>query len=333
MTNLKDVQMVSEETSHFLGRTQASHRRLILKSIKNLEKDMINSVKQLQAAPKGGKVEGLKVNLKQTQAVHKEVINIVDKQYNSAVKKIVGDFDEVSKHIQKSYKSLGESAKFTGIDRTMIDTLKNDTYEQFRGFGVDAQDRVSRAMYDTVIAKGNFSDLVDNIKGILAPSKDIRGRSMSAYADQYAFDSVMNFHNKVNVSKAEDLGMNDFLYVGDIIATTRSFCGGRAGGVYTKEQIESWTHNWTGKAGPAMTYRGGYRCRHHWRPVRKEWMGGKDRIDIADWNLEQIKKGVGGGSIKGVSGRVPQCKVGRARIIIKPKRSVKNAAGYIKPCQ
>lgn len=332
MTDLRDVQAASEETSHFLGRTQASHRRLVLGSIKKLESDMINTIKGLQAAPKGGKVEGLKVNLKQTQAIHKELINLVGGQYNASIRAMVNDFDGISKHIERSYKSLGESAKFTGIDRKMMSTLKNDTYKQFRQFGVDAQDAVSRAMYDTVISNGNYSDLVNTVKGILSPHKDSRGRSMASRADQFAFDSVMNFHNKVNVSKAEDLGMNEFLYVGDIIATTRSFCAGRAGGVYSREEIESWTFSWAGKAGPAMIYCGGYRCRHHWRPVRKEWMGGKERIDIADWNLEQIKKGTGR-SIKNVSGSIRQCKVGRRRIITKPKQSIKGVPGYIPPCQ
>lgn len=333
MTNLRDVQAVSEETSHFLGRTQASHRNLILGSIKKLESDMINSIKRLQVNSKTGKVDGLKVNLKQTQAIHKDLINAVGTQYNTSVRRMVGDFDNISNHIEKSYQSLGEAAKFTGIDKKMISTLKDGSYEQYRQFGVDAQDAVSKAMYDTVISNGSYSDLVNTVKGILAPHKDSRGRSMASRADQYSFDSVMNFHNKVNVSKAEDLGMNDFLYVGDIIATTRSFCAARAGRVYTKEEIESWTFGWTGKAGPPMVYRGGYRCRHHWRPIRKEWMGGRERVDIADWNLEQIKKTAGGGSVKKVSGRIPHCKVGRGRIVVKPEQSIKGIPGYLPPCQ
>lgn len=332
MTDLRDVQAASEETSHFLGRTQASHRRLVLGSIKKLESDMINTIGRLQAAPKGGKVEGLKVNLKQTQAIHKELIGLVGGQYDTSIKRLVNDFDGISKHIEKSYKSLGESAKFTGIDKRMISTLKNDTYEQFREFGTAAQEAVSRAMYDAVISNGDFSDLVNTVKGILSPHKDSRGKSMASRADQLASDSIMNFHNKVNTSKAEDLGITDFLYVGDIIETTRSFCAGRAGGVYSREEIESWTFNWTGKAGPAMIYCGGYRCRHHWRPVRKEWMGGKERVDIADWNLEQIKKGTGR-SIKNVSGQIQPCKVGRRRITTKPKQSIKRIPGYIPSCQ
>lgn len=329
MTDINDIQAASEATSQFLGRAQASHRKMISRSIKKLERDMLCTIKGLQTAPRGGKLKGLKVNLKQTQQIHKDLINIVDKQYNTVARKIVNDFDGISKHIEKSYRSLGEAAKFTGIDQKMMDVLKNDTYEQFKEFGTAAQDRMSRAMYDNVIAKGNFADLAATIGGILSPHKNVAGKSMALYADQYAFDSVMNFHNKVNISKAEDLGMEHFLYVGDIMATTRSFCSRRAGGVYTREQIESWTHNWTGKAGPAMTYRGGYRCRHHWRPIRPEWMGGRDRVDIGDWNLEQMGKGFRG-SVKNVAGKVPPCSA-RSRMPL--KRSVSGVGGYIPSCR
>jgi gas vesicle protein len=329
MVDIRDVQAASEETSQFLGRTQASHQRLILNSIRKLEGSMIDAIRGLQTAPKGGKVEGLRINLKQAQGIHKDLINIVDKQYNTVTRRMVNDFDSISKHIEQSYRSLGEAAKFTGIDREMIDTLKNDTYEQFKEFGTMAQDRASRAMYDTVISQGKFSDLVATIGGILSPHKNVAGKSMASYADQYAFDSVMNFHNKVNISKAEDLDMEHFLYVGDIIATTRSFCSMRAGRVYTREQIESWTHNWTGKAGPAMTYRGGYRCRHHWRPIRPEWMGGRDRVDIGDWNLEQIGKKFKG-SVKNVAGKISPCSaISRAPL----KRSVNGVGGYVPSCR
>ena len=101
----------------------------------------------------------------------------------------------------------------------------------------------------------------------------------------------MNFHQEVQLFKAEDAGMDSFLYIGDIIATTRDFCRRRVGRVYTKAQIESWNFPWAGKSGPALTHRGGYNCRHHWQPVRKEWLGDKKRLDVADWNLEQVNKG------------------------------------------
>jgi hypothetical protein len=34
-----------------------------------------------------------------------------------------------------------------------------------------------------------------------------------------------------------------------------------------------------------MTHRGGYNCRHHWRPIRPEWLEGQTKLDIADWRV------------------------------------------------
>ncbi len=45
---------------------------------------------------------------------------------------------------------------------------------------------------------------------------------------------------------------------------SRAFCIARHGRVFTREEIQSWTHDWKGKSGPALTHCGGYNCRHHW---------------------------------------------------------------------
>ena len=111
---------------------------------------------------------------------------------------------------------------------------------------------------------------------------DVRGRSMTMYAKGFAQDAIMNFHNQVNVKKGEDLGMTHFLYNGDLISASRPFCITRAGKTYSKQQILSWDKlSWKGKAGPAMSERGGYNCRHHWRPVRPEWIKDEDGEPIS----------------------------------------------------
>lgn len=329
MTTLFKVQKASESTSKFLARMQANHQKLLARSINKLESNIINSIGSLQTATKGGKLVSPKINLKQAQRVHRNITKLIGTQYNKTAMDMVNDFDGISKHIEKSYKYLGEAASFTGVDKQMIDALKSSTYDQFQEFGVAAQDRINTAMYDSIISQGKFSDLSKTIGGILKSHKDVRGKSMAAYANQYANDAIMNFHNKVNVSKAEDLGIREFLYVGDIMNTTRSFCRERAGGVYTREEIESWVYDWTGKAGPPMEYRGGYNCRHHWRPIRKEWIGDRDRIDVANWDLEQIAAEFAG-SVKSIAGKVSPCSaVGKAPL----KRSFKNVGGYIPSCQ
>jgi len=232
---------------------------------------MVDTLSDLSTS--GGKLIGPKVNLKQTQALHSKMIRIFEEDYGETINSLIGEYSEISNHIKRSWRSLGESVDFAGVDKVMIDTLANQSYEQFSQFGVEAQERIANAMYDATIAGGSFAMLLKEVKGALRGHVDVRGRSMLTYANQHAFDSVMNFHNQVNMKKADDLGFNHFLYYGDIMDTTRDFCAKRVGNVYSRREIDSWNNmSWTGKAGNPFTHRGGYNCRHHWQAVKKEWI-------------------------------------------------------------
>jgi hypothetical protein len=219
-----------------------------------------------------GRLEGVKINLKQAQRNHKDLLKIMEQEYGMAVDEVIGEFSQISNFIERSWKDLGESAAYTAIDKDMIATLEASTWDQFKAFGDDATNQIADAMYAQVVSGGRFSDLTTAVEGVLTGHVDARGRPMTAYTKQFSNDAVMNFHNEVNTKKGEDLGMNQFLYVGDIMGKTRHFCRIRAMKTYTRNQIDSWTHDWQGKAGPAFEYRGGYNCRHHWRPIRKEWL-------------------------------------------------------------
>jgi hypothetical protein len=149
-------------------------------------------------------------------------------------------------------------------------------------------------MYNQVIGNGTFSELVNSIQGALMGSTvdGVPGSSLLKYAKLYANDMIMNFHQEVNMMKAEKLEMKYFLYIGDIMETTRDFCKERAGMYFSKKEIESWKFPWAGKRGPALVYRGGWNCRHHWQAIRPEWLDIKkgESLDIGDWDLENRPK-------------------------------------------
>ena len=258
-------------TDSFLADTVSLHQDMMLKSVKKLQNKMIDLMRDLETK-KGGAIEGIKINLKQSQKIHKSMATLLQTEYGPAVESMLANFNDINKFISRSWKELGESIKFTNIDKAMMDTLRNTTFSQFEVFGDDAVARVAQGMYDAVIAGEPFSELVKTVRGVMTGHVDRLGRPMAQYARQHAFDATMSYHNDVNLQKAEDLGFNHYLYVGDIIKSTRPFCRTRAGKVYTTAQINSWRHNWQGKSGPAMSHRGGYNCRHHWRPVRPEWV-------------------------------------------------------------
>ena len=272
MPDILNVIEAASKSDEFLENAITLHQGRLLVAIESLQDNIINDLSQLQTTL-GGRLVGPKVNLKQTQQLHKKLVREFESQFNIEVDSILGDFSEISNQIENSYKSLGEAAKFTNVDKVMMDTLRGQTYKQYVQFGEMARDDIANAMYTHVLGGGKFSTLLNTVTGVLTGHKDARGRPMTQYAKQFANDSVMNYHNQVNVSKGEALGLKHFLYYGDIISTSRDFCIKRVGKVYTKRQIGVWDKmSWAGKAGPAFENRGGYNCRHHWRPVRKEWM-------------------------------------------------------------
>lgn len=284
----EEIRIVSENTDEVLARVRDRGRERMENAISSLEEKMTNQLRKIEVN-QNGRIEGLKVNLKQTQSIHKSMINEFEKTYGVQARRLVSDFDTVSDLVENSWTYLGESANYTKVDQDMISALKESSFEQFQEFGRQAQQNITDAMYSHVAGGGSFASLLNTVRGTLTGHYAANGRPMVQYARQFAFDSVMNFHNQVNLSKANDLGIYHFLYVGDIMGTSRKFCRRRAGKVYTRGQINSWNrYQWAGKAGPAFQYRGGYNCRHHWRPVRPEWLDGKTQLDIGDWNVGDV---------------------------------------------
>lgn len=272
---------IADDQLNFLDRMSALHRQRMLDSIQALERRIVDRASALKTS-ESGNLLGAKTNLAQAQKVHADMTTLFDEEYGAASRETVKEYSESLPVIQQQYEEMGEAVKYTGVDRDMVKGLKSMDLAAYASYGLAAQDKIAKAVYNHVIAQAPFSALVSEIAAALTGQKDKRGRPLANHAKQMANDGIMNFHNTVNLKKAEDAGFTHYLYVGNIIADSRPFCIARAGNVYTREQIDSWTGTWQGKSGPAFTHRGGYNCRHHWQPVRKEWIpeGG---IEVQSW--------------------------------------------------
>lgn len=73
------------------------------------------------------------------------------------------------------------------------------------------------------------------------------------------------FRNAVTFKKAEDEGIESFLYDGPRDERNRPFCKSHVGKTYTLAEIEEMQND---QGGPALTDLGGYNCRHEWRPIK-----------------------------------------------------------------
>jgi len=288
MPNERDIRNASQLTDRWLLRRQRKHVKFIEKSIGELQKSILNSISTLRTN-KDGMVEGIRVNLKQSQKIHRDIEKSFQGKYSTKMRSVINDFKNINSLVKRSYQYLDEAVTFTGVEETALTVLRDGMYQDYIQIGTRAKNKIVQEVYNNVLANGEFSTLVGIIEQQLLGSAltGVTGKPLVQYARLYANDMIMNYHNEVNLMKAEDAGLNHFLYVGDIIATTRDFCKRRVGKIYTRNQIQSWTYRWGGKSGPALTHRGGYNCRHHWQATDPKWHKGKKRVNVADWNLEQ----------------------------------------------
>ena len=287
MVDVRNIRRSSEFTDRWLGRKQRKHLRMVENSILKLQNSIEDILTQL-SIDKSGRVEGLRVNLKQAQQIHKRIENTFGNKFSRDVRNIINDFKPASKAIERAYSYLDIAAKFTSVDEKALTALRDGYYANWLEIGTRKKNEIVQGVYDQVIGNARFTDLVDTVRNALTTNiAGVPGKSLVQYSRLYARDLIMDYQRNVNLIKAQELGFNSFLYVGDIIATTRPFCKTRVGKVYTVGQINSWTYQWAGKKGPALHYCGGWNCRHHWQAVKPEWLKGKKKLDIGDWNLEQ----------------------------------------------
>jgi len=282
MTDLNDIKSSIEGSSEWAANRQAIHIKRMTTAVHDLENNIINSLSQLKVN-KGGSLASLRLNTKNLQTTHKDVILAFEKDFNGAAKIVTNDFKNVEANLVKSYMKLDEQVSFSGADKAMMDVLSNSAYQEYVAIGGQFQEKVVQSLYGNVIGGKGMSDLITDIQGVLGGSVSRTGRPLVNYARLYANDMIMNFQNDVNLKKGEQIGMKLFLYYGSVIVSTRDFCKRRVGQVYTKKQILSWKGGWTGKRGDAWTFRGGWNCRHHWQPVRKEWVEDFDPIEMQNY--------------------------------------------------
>lgn len=291
MATKKEIAAAAADNKAYLIAKQKLHVKMVEKSIKELQDKILDSLSILDTTP-AGKLSALRVNSSLLKQTYVSIIGNFRSTFNASTKKIVDDFATANTQILKNFKMVKEVAKFTNVDEGMMRTLRDGSYQKYLNLGQDAQNKIVQSMYTQVIGGGQFSDLVNTINNTLVGSvaKGVVGSSLAQYSRLYARDMIMNYHNDVMLTKAEDLGMRYMQYIGTIMSRTRRFCIQRVGNTYSVDKINSWKGKWKGKAGPALTFRGGYNCRHHWQPVRKEWLDDKE-VGMLDKLTPLNKKG------------------------------------------
>jgi hypothetical protein len=195
-------------------------------------------------------------------AARTEIRRLVEEEYLTAVDEIIREYPSVAASASTMLATYGA---FTEVDPKVIMQLQNLTFQGFEDIGNEYIDVISKEVYQNTLTGRAFSESVKTIK-------EVAGGSMARYATQQMHDSLMQFDASINVAIGKEAGATKWKYVGRLIETSRPFCREHEGEVMTTERIEKlWAGDWAGKAsGDPFIVRGGYNCKHRFRPVFDE---------------------------------------------------------------
>jgi len=227
-------------------------------------------------------------------------------EYLGEVHGIITDYD---KAVKSAEKMIGAFTDFTEIDPAIIRNLKQIAFKGFEDIGAEYVDALATEIYQNTLTGRpmveSIKTLRQKINGVFIESdsveanrlvdiamnaagkeqqdaiealhkiygRDRAGNNLRRYSTQMVHDSLMQFDASVVTVAGNEAGATKWKYYGSTIRDSRQWCRDHAGKIYTEEEIrEEWaTHSWTGKSpGDPFIVRGGYNCRHHWRPVFDE---------------------------------------------------------------
>jgi len=245
-----------------------NHEAQIKKTLENLEEEIISTISRAT----GGELISTRIAIE----LRKDIKRHIQETYLFEADTIIREYDKIVNEFLNEFGTLNIPDKFKSLTKIDLETINALKYQSFSGFE-DLANRyltdISSNVYQNAIAGRSFRDMVKDIKGKVTGLEDRAGKPMSSHAGQLAHDSIMQFDGQFTIHKAKEAGLKHFKYTGTIMGTTRDFCRRHIGRTYNEKQIRAiWTGNWAGKSsGDPFIVRGGYRCRHTWLPVDKDW--------------------------------------------------------------
>ena len=135
------------------------------------------------------------------------------------------------------------------------------------GKTVQVRETLRQYVVQSIVSKRSLTDFQRGFRELVEGKPGIDG-ALQAYWRQYAYDTYNQAHEVVNVSMADELELQHFIYQGSIIPTSREFCRKKAGKVFTRQEALKWKNDpdlidkKTAASYNPFIERGRYNCRH-----------------------------------------------------------------------
>lgn len=293
---------MAADTDHALivDNLARNHEARLLRSLEQLE-NQITTIVSGSPTQKGDQLFDLTYALSSRTAIQ----NAITGTYLTEADAIIREYDQVVQSLETMFEKYGAFAR---VPDSVITQLQNVSFQGFEDVAARFTDELANTLYQNTLVGGSRTDSIRSLRQsingvyIQADEPEIRrlvavakaggpdaedavrqlhqiyaadraGNNMRRYASQMVNDSIRQFDSQIAVSAGNEIGAEKWKYYGSLIEDSRDHCVKYRNKVLTTEQIrEIWsTKNWAGKAqGDPFVVRGGYNCRHRWRPYFDE---------------------------------------------------------------
>ena len=167
----------------------------------------------------------------------------------------------IAEKLDKYRAAVGIDKKGEVIKGSFLDNLASTP---------ELKTKLSGYMQTAVNSEMDYRKFATGLKDMVKGSVDTNG-AMEKYVGTYAHDTFFSQARQQDNFFAEQLGLECFIYEGEIIETSRPFCIERHGKMFTRQEAEKWNQmDWKGKI-PDVDFFGqvgGFFCRHtiRWIP-------------------------------------------------------------------
>lgn len=283
------------------------HARIVEALANSHERRMLGVLQQLEERVAAYAItaptqDGRLFDLAWSVQARNDIQGIMREIYLTEADSIVREYDQVVESIGTMFE---EYESFVGVSPEVVSNLQRVSFQGFQDVAATFSNELADELYQNSLVGRPVAESVKNLRqkinGVYIQSDqaeiqrlvnianaggegseeavrelhqtyaaDRTGNNMRRYARQMVHDSIMQFDAGINTAAGKEVGATLWKYYGSVIQDSRPHCVKYAGKLFTEDEIrEIWTEtNWAGKAdGDPFIVRGGYNCRHHWRPV------------------------------------------------------------------